>query len=91
MGPIFQNAQWTVTERGMESRHHAPTYVIPADKLLEASHGHYYWPEHMAEKTWVIMPEFIEAYVAALNALHPDFDKASLNKAIEEARRIKAD
>jgi len=91
MGPIFQNNQWTVTESGMESRHHAPAYKIPADKLLEAHRGHYDWPEHMAEKTWVITPAFIEAYVAALKALHPNFDKASLDKAIEQAERIKTD
>jgi len=91
MGPIFQNTQWLVTESGMESRHHAPTYKIPADKLLEAQRGHYDWPEHMAEKTWVITPDFIEAYVAALEALYPDFDKASLDKAIAEAQRIETD
>jgi len=90
MGTIFQNAQWTVTESGMESRHHAPAYTIPAERLLEASRGHYDWPGHMAEKTWVITEAFIEAYVAALKAHHPDHDKASLDKAIEEARKIRA-
>jgi hypothetical protein len=90
MGTIFQNVQWTVSESGIESRHHAPAYTIPADRLLEASRGHYDWPPHMAEKTWVITEVFIEAYVAALEALHPAHDKASLDKAIAEARAIKA-
>ena len=58
---------------------------------MEAQRGHYDWPEHMAEKTWVIVPAFIEAYVAALKALHPDFDKTSLDTAIVEARKIKSD
>jgi hypothetical protein len=91
METIFQNTQWVVTERGMQSRHHVPTYTIPADQLLQASHGHYYWPEHMAEKMWVMTPEFIAAYVAALDALHPEYDKASLDEAIATALRIKAD
>ena len=90
MQTIFQNAQWIVTASGMESRHHAPTYKIPAERLLEAHCGHYDWPGHMAEKTWVITPAFLEAYVAALKALHPDFDQASLDKAIEEAAKIEA-
>ncbi len=90
MGAIFQNAQWTVSESGLKSRHHAPTYTIPADRLLQASRGHYDWPPHMAEKPWVITEVFIEAYVAALKAFHPGHDKASLDKAIEEARKIKA-
>jgi len=82
MATIFQNRQWRVTENGIESRRRVPTYVVPAEQLLLDLHGHYYWPEHMAEKSWVSADEFIEAYVAALKALHPGFDKNSLKTAI---------
>jgi hypothetical protein len=90
MAAIFQNSQWTVTASGIESRHHAPTYKIPAEKLLEMHHGHYYWPAHMAEKPWVISPAFNEAFEAALEALHPGFDRRSLDEAIAEARKLRA-
>jgi hypothetical protein len=89
METIFHNAQWIVTKSGMESRHHVSVYKIPAERLLEAHRGHYDWPGHMAEKTWVITPAFLEAYVAALKALHPGFDQASLDKALEEVRKLK--
>jgi hypothetical protein len=87
MTTIFQNRQWRVTENGIESRRRVPTYVVPAEQLLLDLHGHYYWPEHMAEKSWVAMDAFLEAFVAALNALHPDFDKVWLKRAIEQAKR----
>ena len=87
---IFQNSQWTVTKDRMASRKPAPDYKIPATRLLEKNRGHYDWPGHMAEKNWVSTPEFIEAYTAALKALHPDFEKGSLEKAIEEVRKEKA-
>jgi hypothetical protein len=86
MEAIFQNMQWTVTKSGMESRHHAPLYRIPAERLLETHGGGYFWPDHMARKPWVIRQAFIEAYVAALEALRPEFDRASLNEAVERAR-----
>jgi hypothetical protein len=86
MKTIFQNMQWTVTRSGMESRHHVPPYKIPVERLLETHGGGYYWPGHMAKKPWVIGPAFLEAYVAALEALRPEFDRASLNEAVEAAR-----
>jgi hypothetical protein len=85
MPTIFQNRDWRVTETGIESRRRVPTYVVPAEQLLLDLHGHYYWPEHMAEKSWVSPDAFIEAYVAALESLRPQFDKDSLNKAIAQA------
>lgn len=85
MATIFQNRQWRVTENGIESRRRVPTYVVPAEQLLLDLHGHYYWPEHMAEKSWVAMDAFLEAFVAALQALHPGFDKHSLETAIAMA------
>lgn len=88
METIFQNMQWTVTRSGMESRHHVPPYRIPVERLLETHDGRYYWPIHMASKPWVIGQAFIEAYVAALEALRPEFDRASLNEAVERARYL---
>jgi hypothetical protein len=91
MPTIFQNRDWRVTETGIESRRRVPTYVVPAEQLLLDLHGHYYWPEHMAEKSWVSTDSFIEAYVAALESLRPEFDKDSLNKAIAQAVQTQSD
>ncbi len=69
---FFKNAQWAVTEWGLEAaRPGAPCeYFIPAHRLLERGgigHGELYdWPLHLAEKTWVDMDAFNEAFVEAL-------------------------
>ena len=69
---LFKNAQWAVTDWGLEAvRPGAPCeYLISAHRLLERSgigNGEFYdWPLHLAEKTWVDIDAFNEAFVEAL-------------------------
>lgn len=87
---IFENKQWAVREWGLQSvKPGAPyEYNIDAHRLLErvgAGGGkHYDWPVHMAEKTWIDLEAFIEAYRAAL-AAHAGVDKGDVDEAMLEA------
>jgi hypothetical protein len=57
--PIYwQGRQWAVTPFGVECRD--GTYVIQANRLWEKDED-YGWVRHMAEKSWVDLPEFAEA------------------------------
>ncbi len=92
----FQNHQWAATDYGLEStKPGAPyEYNIEASRLLEmkgAGRGELYdWPYHMAEKTWVDIEAFIEAFTKALE-LHEgryegSVDSAILGASIDAAR-----
>ncbi len=67
---LFENHQWKVTDYGVESVKPAPTYHFYAERLLEergAGDGEYYdWPAHMAEKSWVDIRAFNEAFAKAI-------------------------
>ncbi|HEX4158680.1 MAG TPA: hypothetical protein VHY79_09400 [Rhizomicrobium sp.] len=77
---LFQNHQWEVTEYGVEAistgllgstpRRVVPKYFLEAGRLLEGTergeHQIYDWPVHLAEKGWVDMDAFIEAFLVAL-------------------------
>jgi hypothetical protein len=94
---LFENHQWQVTDYGVESIKPAPTYNFSADRLLEtqgAGAGQFYdWPVHMAEKTWVDIEAFIEAFTQAVKPHAGKFKgsvdlakfSASIAKAREEA------
>jgi hypothetical protein len=92
---LYQNHQWAVTEDGIESIKPGTTYPIEAHRLLER-HGvggdkFYDWPVHMAQKTWVDIEAFIDAFSRALR-LHAgkykgDADPDTLRASISEARR----
>jgi hypothetical protein len=62
----WRGRQWAVTAYGIEALD--GTYTIEARRLTDdlASHG---WTSHMAEKTWVDIPDFMTAWLVAL-ALH---------------------
>jgi hypothetical protein len=94
---LFENHQWQVTDYGMESAKPAPTYHFEGRRLLEtqgAGMGEMYdWPVHMAEKTWVDVEAFIEAFTQALKLhsdkigkVNDDMLRASLAKARREAQ-----
>lgn len=65
----FSNAQWAVTGYGIECLE--DPYPIEARRLLETGHRQgitcYDWPVHMAEKCWVDVQAFHEAFVRALD------------------------
>lgn len=93
---MFKNAQWAVTDYGVESIRPAPSYPFEAKRLTETTkreNGTFYdWPVHMAEKTWVDTEAFLEAFERALE-LHkgrysPAVDLAMLEASKNEARRI---
>jgi hypothetical protein len=63
----FANSQWAVTSYGLECL--TSYYPIEAARLTETRPGTrdmYDWPPHMAEKEWVNVPAFIEAFGQAL-------------------------
>lgn len=93
---IFRNAQWIVTHEGIE----APAeggYWIGMDRIghtTERQGSEYYdWPLHLAEKNWVAIPLFLDAFVYALdfrtkaNGHSIDWKmlKCTFDRAIEEA------
>jgi hypothetical protein len=89
----FENHQWSVTDYGVESvRPAAPYYHFNKERLLETGNlaGEMYdWPVHMAEKTWVDIEAFIEAFEKALD-LHgyrAKVDQAMLTKSLARARK----
>lgn len=61
----FTNAQWAVTEYGIECIGDSP-YDIAAHRVSEMRGPHYEWPLHMAGKTWVKVDAFNEALRFAL-------------------------
>ena len=62
---IWSGKQWAVTDYGIECIIGA-TYEIEKARLLEDRD--YGWIKHMAEKTWVDLPDFVAAFGVALAA-----------------------
>jgi hypothetical protein len=88
MPDLFANRQWRVTDYGIESVHPpAPDYFVEKSRLSELD-----WPEHMAEKTWVDIEAFIEAYEKALELHKGQYSGTitpeKLTASIKEARRV---
>jgi hypothetical protein len=93
---LFEKHQRQVTDYGIESVHrNAPYYHFNAERLLEiqgAGEGKLYdWPVHMAEKTWVDIDAFIEAFKEGLK-LHSaklgTVDQKVLEASFAKARQI---
>ena len=107
MADLFANHQWRVTDFGIEPivgsqttamEGKTPPYNIAAPRLLETTDRdriYYDWPVHMAEKTWVDLEEFLEAFANALDAhkekyrgqVSVEMLEASFRKARQIARR----
>ncbi len=94
---LFQNGQWIVDEDGVTTAEDAESeYWFEADRLLETTTRggttYYDWPVHMAEKTWVDIEAFIEAFEKALELLEGKYkwpvDTAMLTASLGVARRI---
>lgn len=93
---LYENAQWAVTDAGLESIRPDPPCVIEAPTLTATlTHGDdvfYEWPLHVAEKSWAKIDLFIDAYTRAL-ALHggsyqPPEDLDLLERSCAKARHI---
>lgn len=84
MPTLYENQQWKVTEYGLESVRPSGEYNIAAERLLEVRDKggrHYTWPVHMAEKPWVKIDSFIEAFLKAIE-LHAGRYEGSVDPAI---------
>jgi len=87
---MFENNQWAVTDWGLQSvKPGAPyEYNIGAERLLEmngSGRGQFYdWPVHMAEKNWIDMAAFSEAFRKALD-LHKGKYRGSVDQKLLEA------
>lgn len=95
---MFKNRQWAVTKYGLEVLKPEPPYEIQASRLTETTtrddKTFYDWPVHMAEKTWVNVAAFEEAFEQALRAhkgrYSPDVDPDMLAASFAMARQIAA-
>jgi hypothetical protein len=96
---LFENRQWRVTAYGLRSIEPAPTFKLSAERFLETNRAEFYdWPVQMAEKNWVDIEAFIEAFTRALSlhagklneAADPAKLRASIAKARQQARPYKA-
>jgi hypothetical protein len=66
-----KNHQWEVTQFGIESVRPAPEYPILKSRLTETTERgratYYDWPIHLADKSWVDIEAFLEAFADALS------------------------
>ena len=91
---LWQNAAWVITTGGMASREHL--YQIVANQLAEVrdSDGDTrlaMWPLQMADKSWVIIETFIEAFRQALVVHMPEaISSLDLDQSFHMARQIAA-
>jgi hypothetical protein len=88
MSDLFVNDQWRVTDYGIEAVYPpAPDYHIAKARLSELDRL-----EHMAEKPWVNIEAFIEAYEKALEIHKGQYTAtitdAQLSDLKAKARRI---
>lgn len=67
---IFENGQWLVTSEELKPRSPSESYPIDTERLDETTkrgdEKFYDWPLHMAEKTWVDVHQFNEAFEVAI-------------------------
>lgn len=88
---IFENDQCLVDDAGIRSKAPEPSYGIENSRLLEDSRAKnsYDWPAHMAEKSWVNVDMFNEAYRIAVVNLGPNnVDRARLEQCLVDAKAI---
>ena len=67
---IYRNRLWIVDEHGIESVPAEGSYFIPIDRVLETTDRRnvtfYNWPIHFAEKGWLDIALFLEAFEMAI-------------------------
>jgi hypothetical protein len=69
--PIWTGRQWQVTRQGLITTRGNFHYFISRREILKGLHPGRVgraWPPHMAEKTWVDIDDFCEAWLRALEA-----------------------
>jgi hypothetical protein len=89
---LWTNHQWAVTTYGLECL--TENYAIEKKRLAELrpeSTDLSDWPMHMAEKSWVNLYAFIEAFAKAFD-FHKPAGREAINwdKTAAAARRIRS-
>jgi hypothetical protein len=88
------NPGWTITKDGdlVADEGAASEYLIDRARLLEttdrAGETTYDWPVHMAEKTWVNVEIFLDAFERALKQNGMAYDDEMMRRTIRAARKI---
>jgi hypothetical protein len=98
MPRLFANHQWAVTRSGIDSVDPEQFYAIPANELatttLRGGEPFYEWPLHMAEKPWVDIEAFIDAFEHALDIHRGSYaakiDRGVLGRSLSKAREQSA-
>ncbi|TGP69186.1 hypothetical protein EN868_11200 [Mesorhizobium sp. M2D.F.Ca.ET.225.01.1.1] len=88
----YHSGQWVVTGDGMTGD---GWYFIAADRLEERrgsgqGTGHYDWPLHMVDKTWVDVEQFLAAITVALERHCPGYDREELAWSADNMREHRA-
>jgi hypothetical protein len=90
MAVKFKNPQWKVTGTSIQTL--KGNYVIPFNRLLETTERNeklfYDWPVHLAEKVWVNLRLFREAFEKALELSKSKIDSDLLNNSFNKAQQI---
>ncbi len=84
-----------MSNSGLETVKPALWFEIKASRLMEtikrADETFYAWPLQMAEKRWVDMRAFDEAFTKALKLLHPqEVNRVMLIESLAEAHLIRS-
>ncbi|USI71627.1 hypothetical protein [Sphingomonas morindae] len=97
---IFRNRQWLVTDTMVERADGGWEYFFTIDRVFEInSHRggrpQYDWPVHMAEKAWVDVDAFNEAFEKALRyqsaATGKPVDEEMLSLSLHAARQLETE
>ena len=81
----WRGKQWAVTSYGIECLD--GTYFFTADRLLEDLPSGRSWAEHMAEKIWVDVDEFVTAWLVAL-VLHGHEQRKMIRESVVRALKM---
>jgi hypothetical protein len=94
---MFQNSQWVVDDKFIAPIEDDIDYHVPRERVFEVTTFHsseplYDWLPHMAEKRWVNIDAFIDAFQYALQLEAKKTGKAidaeMLSRSIAKARAI---
>jgi hypothetical protein len=96
MAILYQNSQWSVTKSGIEARR-PESYFIEADRLDETTDRdqvYYDWPVHLAEKDWVNLNLFGDAFLKAAEMLKTKyvgpFDRGMFDRSMKYAWKVRS-
>ena len=91
-GVIWQNADWQITSTGLSSRkQNYEISIAQLDELRDVAAHIAMWPLQMAEKSWVDIETFTEAFQQALVVHRPDaLDRLDLSTSFAMAHDIAA-